>query len=65
MFENFCLIERIKQNIRNENDVNMYFLRTHDQKEIDYIEEGGGALKAFEFKWKTKKVKVPQLFYWI
>ena len=30
--------------------VNSWFWRTKDQKEIDYLEESDGKLKAYEFK---------------
>ena len=32
----------------------------YDQQEIDLIEEGGGTVHAYEFKWNAKKkVKAP------
>jgi len=31
------------------------FWRTTTQQEIDYVEDAGGQLHAFEFKWKTGK----------
>jgi hypothetical protein len=40
----------------------MYFWRTQQQQEIDYVEEKEGKITAFEFKWKDKKVKFPQKF---
>jgi hypothetical protein len=33
----------------------MYFWRTHDQKEIDLIEESEGKFDVYEFKWNVKK----------
>ena len=33
----------------------MYFWRTTQQQEIDYIEEYGGKLYAYEFKWNDRK----------
>jgi hypothetical protein len=43
--------------------VNTYFWRTHAQQEIDYIEEEGGTLHAYEFKWnQSKKSKLPSSF---
>jgi len=33
----------------------MYFWRTQDQQEIDYIEERDGALHAYEIKWNPKR----------
>jgi hypothetical protein len=62
MWENFCIAERAKANTFNRKLVNTYFWRTQDQKEIDYLEEEGGKLKAFEFKWGEKKYKIPKEF---
>ena len=40
-----------------------YFWRTYDQQEIDWIEDRGGKLHAYEFKWNPKrKAKFPQAF---
>lgn len=54
MFENLCLIERIKILAARGEAANFYFWRTYDQKEIDLIEERKGQLSAFEFKLSTK-----------
>jgi len=42
--------------------VNRYFWRTYDQKESDLIEEQGGKLSGFEFKWRSavKKATVQE-----
>ncbi|MFP4470048.1 MAG: ATP-binding protein [Bacteroidales bacterium] len=56
LWENFCIIERIKQNQNHRRFVNTYFWRTYDQKEIDYIEESGGRLNAFEFKFNPSAI---------
>ena len=53
LWENFCIVERMKYNMNRRRFVNSWFWRTYDQKEIDYIEEEGGKLKAFEFKLKS------------
>ncbi len=64
LWENFCIIERIKRNQRLDRLVNMYFWRTYSQKEIDYIEEADGELLAVEFKWSgRKKAKKPIEFF--
>jgi hypothetical protein len=56
LWENFCVSERMKQrNTGVQGIVNMYFWRTYDGAEIDLVEESGGTLKAFEFKWNIKK----------
>ena len=57
LWENFCVMDRIKHNQVVGNPVNYYFWRTYDQKEIDLIEEGGGKLHAFEFKWKPRAIQ--------
>lgn len=63
LWENFCILERMKENQNNRRFVNTYFWRTYDQKEIDYVEESGGQLKAFEFKFNPKsKFKYPKEF---
>ncbi|MBN1184477.1 MAG: ATP-binding protein [Bacteroidales bacterium] len=63
IWENFCIIEKIKSNHYKRKFVNSYFWRTYDQKEIDYIEEEGGKLHAFELKFsQTKKTKIPKEF---
>lgn len=55
MFENFCILERMKALNNRRESANFYFWRTYDQKEIDLIEEREGKLRAFEFKWSDKK----------
>jgi len=63
LWENFCIVERIKANQLNNRSVNQYFWRTYDQKEIDLIEETGGQLTAFEFKLSPPaKIKQPGEF---
>lgn len=55
MFENFCIIERIKAMENRQRTANYYFWRTYDQKEIDLVEEREGKLFTYEFKWSTKE----------
>lgn len=52
LFENFAVIERMKKFMHERQYANFYFWRTYDQKELDLIEERGGMLNAYEFKWK-------------
>jgi predicted AAA+ superfamily ATPase len=54
LWENFLMVERRKTLAYAGRSANSYFWRTYDQKEIDYIEETGGHLYGFEFKWKGK-----------
>lgn len=63
LWENLCIIERIKFLHYTQNTAHHYFWRTYDQKEIDLIEDSEGTIKAYEFKChKTKKVKCPKIF---
>lgn len=62
LWENFLISERLKRNHYVGNTPNTYFWRTHDQAEIDYIEEQDGVLNAFEFKWKEENVRFPDSF---
>lgn len=64
LWENFCVLERLKTNSIKERVRNMYFWRTYDQAEIDLIEEFDGALDVYEFKYnpKKKKVKIAESF---
>jgi hypothetical protein len=56
MWENFIISERVKLNNNHKKDCNIYFWRTSEKKEIDYIEEKGGKLYAFEIKWSKGKI---------
>ena len=61
LWENFMMIERMKRNSYMGQTANYYYWRTYDQKEIDLIEESGGTLKGFEFKWNpNQKIKSPK-----
>lgn len=62
LWENFCISERMKINTYKRRSCNSYFWRTYDQQEIDYLEETGGRLFAFEFKYTERKVKIPGAF---
>ena len=63
LWENFLISERIKIEQYSGRMVNRYFWRTHQQQEIDYIEEYGGKLYAYEFKWNpNKKYRIPKTF---
>ena len=63
LWENFLLAERVKRNMYGGHYCRSYFWRTQTQQEIDYIEDFGGAIHSFEFKWKnTKRVHFPLKF---
>jgi hypothetical protein len=63
LWENFLVSERVKFNAYHQLNKNSFFWRTVNQQEIDLIEEFGGNLHAYEFKWNpTKKVKLTKTF---
>jgi hypothetical protein len=55
LWENFLIAERLKRNTYSDYHCNTYFWRTTSQQEIDYVEDAGGKLHAFEFKWQAKR----------
>ena len=55
LWENYLISERLKHQRYTEMAVNNYFWRTYDQQEIDWVEERGGQLYGYEFKWNPKK----------
>jgi len=62
LWENYCISERLKWQQYNRLYYNNYFWRTYDQQEIDFIEEFGGTLHSYEFKWGDKQPKIPVAF---
>ena len=59
LWENFCVIERLKY-IQNQNmRVRSFYWRNSDKREVDIIEEEGGTLRAFECKFSIKKQPKP------
>ncbi len=63
LWENFVISERMKSNEYNKKWTNRYFWRTKQQQEIDYLEEYGGKLHAYEVKWNPKaKASISKTF---
>ncbi len=54
LWENLMVSERVKRNAYAANFAQLYFWRTHEQQEIDLLEEQDGILRTFEFKWSGK-----------
>ncbi len=57
LWENFLMVERRKANQSAGRLANSYFWRTYDRKEIDYVEEYGGRLYGFAFKWQDGRIR--------
>jgi uncharacterized protein len=63
LWENFMIAERIKRNHYQRYFVKIYFWRTIQQQEIDFVEEADGEFTAFELKWnENKKINFPSTF---
>jgi len=63
LWENFLVSERYKQNIYKDTFAKMYFWRTKQHQEVDFVEEKNGKIFGYEFKWQaSKKVKLPKPF---
>lgn len=54
LWENLMVSERVKRNSYSNSFAQLFFWRTHDQHEIDLVEEQDGLLHTFEFKWSGK-----------
>ena len=59
LWENYMISERLKYQEYQRLSSNNYFWRTYEQQEVDWVEERGGSLFGYEFKWKESKVKIP------
>lgn len=59
LWENFLMMERMKKRSYKNIHGYSYFWRTYGQKEIDLIEERGGKIFPFEFKWSKKSKVLP------
>lgn len=57
LWENFVLSERMKYLNNNHIWKSLWFWRTKQQKEIDLIEEAGGQINAYEFKFSPPSTK--------
>jgi predicted AAA+ superfamily ATPase len=63
LFENYMIAERIKYLHQHQIEADVFFWRTTQQQEIDYIEKTNKKLLAVEFKWNEKgKNKIPTTF---
>jgi len=61
--ENFLIAKRLKQNKYKETFARMFFWRTKQQQEVDFVELKNGKLAGYEFKWNARKhYKLPKTF---
>lgn len=59
LWENFLISERMKDNSYRKAQLTAHFWRVYTGAEIDYIEDGGGHLGGYEFKWNKGRVRQP------
>ena len=62
LWENYLCAERLKRNLALEHFPQSYFWRTHDQQEIDLIEDLNGRLAAYEMKFTKTKSAPPKIW---
>ncbi len=63
LWENFLISERIKQIEYKQSLARIYFWRTKQQQELDFVEEHSGKVYGYEFKWNNrKKARLPKTF---
>jgi len=63
LWENYLMAERLKRITYQNLYCSRFFWRTTQQQEIDYIEDTGGVLHAFEFKFnKNPGNRIPLTF---
>jgi len=55
LWENYMVSELKKKSDYSQKNIPVYFWRTTDQKEIDFLQDYQGILTAFEFKWNSAK----------
>lgn len=63
LWENFLISERLKYRNYSRSLARAYFWRTTSQQEIDYVEENGGSIDAWEIKLNpSSKIRMPKTF---
>lgn len=59
LWENFCIIERLKYLGATTRHVRSYYWRNSNKREIDLIEEEAQMIRAYEIKYGKKRPKLP------
>jgi predicted AAA+ superfamily ATPase len=62
LWENLMISERLKWLAYQGTLSNAYFWRTYGGAEVDLVEERGGKLFGFEYKWGQKRIRPPKSF---
>lgn len=56
LWENYIIVERMKWNACRGFDPIYYFFRSYDKQEIDLIEDEGGVINGYEFKFTKNTI---------
>lgn len=59
LWENFVILERMKQRSYHDRAASQYFWRTYDGAEVDLVESAGGKLFGYEIKYQATKSTPP------
>lgn len=59
LWENFCMIERLKYLGTTERHVRSYYWRNSNKREIDLVEEESDSIRAYEIKHGKKRPHLP------
>ena len=57
LFENFIFLELLKKSSEKVFAPQIFFWRTRDQKEVDFVEVDGEKINAYECKWQAENVR--------
>lgn len=62
LWENFCIMERLKYLACTNRNVQSFYWRNKNKREIDLVEEEMQQIRAYEFKLGNKRPKMPLEF---
>jgi hypothetical protein len=60
LWENFIFTERLKNRAYKSIRKQVYFWRTYQGQEVDFVEEGDSHLNGYEVKWSGTKLRPPK-----
>jgi hypothetical protein len=63
LWENYVIAERLKRMRYAQQPGGLYYWRTRSGSEVDFVEESGGRLRAYECKWSSSaRARTPTAF---
>lgn len=64
LWENYCVLERMKFNQHKDVSANYYFWRTKNQAEVDLVEKSRDGIRAFECKYTESRPSIKSKNAW-